>query len=39
MLEYFAQQRKAEIELSMVGDVTYFPDFQVKQMNDCTFDS
>lgn len=39
MLEHFAQQRKVEFELSTVGKVIYFPNFQVKQMNDCTLNS
>lgn len=39
MVEHFAQQMQFEFELSMVGVVTHFPDFQVKQMKDYNFDS
>lgn len=39
MLEHFVQQIQSNFELRMVGGVTYFPDFQVKQMKDYTFDS
>lgn len=39
MLEHFVQQMQFEFKLSMVEDVTYFPGFQEKKMNDCTFNS
>lgn len=39
MVEHFVQQISSEFELSMVGDVTYFPYIQVKKMKDYTFDS
>lgn len=38
-VDHFVQQMLSGFELSMVVDVTYFPDFQVKQMKDYTFDS
>lgn len=39
MMGHFVQQMKSDFEFSIVGDVTYFLDFQVKQMKDYTFDS
>lgn len=39
MVEHFVQKMQSKFELSMVGDVTYFLDFKVKQMKDYTFDS
>lgn len=35
MLKHYVQNTRSEFELSMVGDVTYFPDFKVKLMNEC----
>lgn len=34
MVDYFVQQIQVELEISMVGELTYFICFQVKQMQD-----
>lgn len=39
MTEHCVQQILFELEVSMVEDVSYLLDFQVKQMNDYTCDS
>lgn len=39
MTEHCVQQMVIELEVSMVKDVSFFPDFQVNQMNDYTCDS
>lgn len=39
MLEHCVHQMQSECELSMVGDVTYFPDLEGNKMKDFTFDS
>lgn len=39
MVEHLIKKIWSDFELSMVGDVTYFPNFQVNQMKDYTFNS
>lgn len=39
MMDHFVQQMQFEVELSMVGEATYFPNFKVKKMKEFTFDS
>ena len=37
MVEQFVQQMQSEFEMSMVGELSYFLGFQIKQMDDSIF--